>query len=182
MEAVLLRVAGFLPQLKSWVVGLMCDNAMVVSYISKEGRTKSFRQTSLTIRLLKFCDWKGIRLVPVHLPGSHNRLTLGRGPNPSDWVGHHRQLLHPVLSSWEIAVIDLFVTFANRKLPVLTSPFPDPRAKYVDAMPIPWSGMGTVYALPPIKMLRLVLEKIRKSHDLSAILVASCLMSASWML
>ena len=74
MEAVLLAVTGFLPQLKSWVVRLMCDNAVVVSYIAREGGTKSFRLTRLTIRLLKFCDRKGITLVPVNLPGSRNVL------------------------------------------------------------------------------------------------------------
>ena len=72
MEAVLLSVTGFLPQLKSRVVCLICNNAVVVSYIIKEGDTKSFRLTCPTICLLKFCDQKDIRLMPVHLPGSHN--------------------------------------------------------------------------------------------------------------
>ena len=54
----------------AWMGGLlMCDNATVVSYIKQEGGTKSFR---LTIRLLKFCDHKGIVIVPVHLPGHCN--------------------------------------------------------------------------------------------------------------
>ena len=91
MEAVLPGVAGFLPQLKSRVLCLMLDNAMVVSYIIKEGRTKSFRLTCLTIRLLEFCNRKDIRLMPVHLPGSHNiqadALDRACEPDPSDIMG-----------------------------------------------------------------------------------------------
>ena len=184
MEAVFLSVTRFLPQLKSRVVRLMCDNAVVVSYINKEGGTKSFRLTRLTIRLLKFCDRKGIRLVPVHLPGSRNiqadALSRVGQTLATEWA-INGQLLHPVFSAWGTPVIDLFATFANRKLPVFASPFPDQRAKYVDAMSVPWSGMGMVYAFPPFKMLPAVLNKIRRSHNLSVILIAPRLISASWM-
>ena len=183
-EAVFLSVTRFLPQLKSRVVRLMCDNAVVVSYINKEGGTKSFRLTRLTIRLLTFCDQKGIRLVPVHLPGSCNikadALSRVGQTLATEWA-INGQLFHPVFSTWGTPVIDLFATFANRKLPVFASPFPDQRAKYVDAMSVPWSGMGMVYAFPPFKVLPAVLNKIRWSHNLSVILIAPDLMSASWM-
>ena len=91
------------------------------------------------------------------------------------WVRPFRQNgqhLHPVFSSWGTPVIDLFPTFANRKLPVFVSPFPDHRAKYVYVMPVLWSRMGMVYALLPFKMLPAVLNKIHSSHDLSVILIA----------
>ena len=103
MAAVFLSVTRFLPQLKSRVVRLMCDNAVVVSYINKEGGTKSFRLTRVTIRLLKFCDRKGIRLVPVHLPGSRNiqadALSRVGQTLATEWA-INGQLLHPVFSAW----------------------------------------------------------------------------------
>ena len=72
MEAVFLSVTQFLPQLKSSlnksnptnqlksrVVRLMCDNAVVASYINTEGRTKSFRLTRLTnIGSWNFATWR----------------------------------------------------------------------------------------------------------------------------
>ena len=184
MEAVFLSVTRFLPQLKSRVVRLMCDNAVVVLYITKEGGTKSFRLTRLTIRLLKFCYLKGTRLVPVHLPRSRNiqadALSRLGQTLATEWA-INGQLLHPVFSAWGTPVIDLFAIFANKKLPFFASPFPDQRAKYVDAMSVLWSGMGMVYAFPPFKMLPAVLNKIRRSHNLSVILIAPRLMSASWM-
>ena len=90
MEAVLPSVAGSLPQLKSQVVCLMCDNIVVVSCIINEGGTKSFRLTCLTIPFLKFYDPKGIRLVPIHPPGSRNiqadALSHVGQTLPTEWV------------------------------------------------------------------------------------------------
>ena len=76
-------------------------------------------------------------------------------------------------------MIDLYVTFSYRKLPIFASPFLDQRAKYVNAMPILWDGNGV--HLPAFKMLPTVLNKIHSSHDLSVILVALHLMAVSWM-
>ena len=97
------------------------------------------------------------------------------------WARQNEWLLYPVSSSWGTPVINVFATFANRKLPVFVSTFPDQRAKYINAMPVPLSRMGMVYALPPFKMLPAVLSKIHSSHDLSVIFVALHLMAASWM-
>ena len=127
---------------------------------------------------------QGTRLVPVHLPRSRNiqadALSRVGQTLATEWA-INGQLLHPVFSAWGTPVIDLFAIFVNKKLPFFASPFPDQRAKYVDAMSVLWSGMGMVYAFPPFKMLPAVLNKIRRSHNLSVILIAPRLMSASWM-
>ena len=44
----------------------------------------------------------------------------------------------------------------------------DPQAKYINVMSIPWSGMGTVYAFSPFKMLPAVLTKIHQFQNLTA--------------
>ena len=64
--------AAFLPHLRYRVVRLMCDNAMTVAYIKNEGGTGSYTLMQLTIRLLKWCDRKVIKLFSVHLLGFHN--------------------------------------------------------------------------------------------------------------
>ena len=135
MEAVLLSVAVSLPQHKSRVVCLMCANAVIVSYIIKEGGTKPFRLTCLTIRLLKFCNRKDIRLVPVHLPGSRNiqanALPLVGQTLLKEWVVYSSSVLLMGNTS-DSSVRD----FANRKLPVFASPFLNHGAKYVYAIPV----------------------------------------------
>ena len=72
MQAVINAVRDFLPHLRCRVVRLMCDNAVTVAYIKNEGGTRSYTLMQMTIRLLKWCDRKVIKLVPVHLPGVHN--------------------------------------------------------------------------------------------------------------
>ena len=58
MQAVIYAVRDFLPHLRSRVVRLMCDNAVTVAYIKKEGGTRSHTLMQLTIRLLKWCNRK----------------------------------------------------------------------------------------------------------------------------
>ena len=177
MEAVLLSVAVSLPQHKSHVVCLMCDNAVVVSYIIKEGGTKSFRLTCLMIRLLKFCNQKDIKLMPVHLPGSRNiqanALSHVGQTLLTEWV-----VFHPVFSSWGTPVIDLFATLRTGSC--LSSHHHSWTWGPNTSMPCQCCGMGMVYTLPPFKMLPAVL-KIRGPDDLSVFLVALHLMAASWM-
>ena len=72
MQIMINAVRTFLPHVRSRVVRLMCDNAVTVVYIKNEGGTQSFTLMQLKIRLLKWCDRKAIKLVPVHLPGVHN--------------------------------------------------------------------------------------------------------------
>ena len=66
-----------------------------------------------------------------------------------------------------------------KKCPKFVSPFPDPRAAFIDALSIPWSRMGTVYAFPPFKVNPSVLAKIRQSVALTVILIAPYRMDAS---
>ena len=184
LETVIGAVRGFCPFRRHRVVHLMCNNSVMMSYIRKEGGTLSFQLTRLGIWVFKCCDWMDITLVPVHLPGSHNVQadTLSRAGQTlaTEWAIELR-LLNPVFSRWGTLSIDLFTTFVNKKLPVLASPFPDTRAKYIDAMWVLWSRMGIVYAFPPFKMLPAVLTKMQGSRGLTVILIAPRTLSALWM-
>ena len=182
MEAVFLSVTRLLHQLKSRVVHLMCDNAVVVSYINKEGRTKSFRLTHLTIQLLKFCYRKGIRLVPVHLTGSRNiqadALSRVGQTIVTEWA-INGQLLHPVFSAWGTPVIDLYATLPTGSClsshPQFRTRRPNMRCDVSTVV-----RDGNRVHLPTIQDAA-VLNKIRRSHNLSVILIATRLMSVSWM-
>ena len=66
----------------------MCDNAVAVAYIPKEGM-RSFKLTRLAIGLLKYCDRMSVTLVSVYLPGSHNiqaDALVACGTDPADRV------------------------------------------------------------------------------------------------
>ena len=121
MQAVIYAVRDFLPHLRSRVVRLMCDNTVTVAYIKNEGGTRSHTLMQLTIRLLKWYDRKAITLVPVHLPGVHNiqadSLSRVFQTLTTEWT-MAMESLRPVFAKWGEPRIDLFATFANRRLAV----------------------------------------------------------------
>ena len=89
--------------------------------------------------------------------------------------------LRPVFAKWGEPRIDLFATFANRRLVKFVSPYPDPRAEWTDAMSMPWDyGRGLLYAFPPFKMVPQVLQKIAQSPGVEVILIAQLQPAASW--
>ena len=146
-------------------------------YIKNQGGTRSHTLMQMTIRLLKWCDSKAITLGPVHLPGVHNRVgqTL-----TTEWT-MAMESLRPVFAKWGEPRIDLFATFANRRLVKFVSPYPDPRAEWTDAMSMPWDyGRGLLYAFPPFKMVPQVLQKIAQSPGVEVILIAQLQPAASW--
>ena len=90
-------------------------------------------------------------------------------------------VVRPVFAKWGEPRIDLFVTFANRRLVKFISPYPDPRAEWTDAMSMPWdNGRGLLYAFPPFKMVPQVLQKIAQSPGVKVILIAQLQPAASW--
>ena len=183
-QAVINAVRDFLPHLRFRVVRLMCDNAVTVAYIKNEGGTRSYTRMQMTISLLKWCDRKAITLVPVHLPRVHNIQTdslsrVGQTLN-TEWT-MAMERLRPVFAQWGEPQVDLFATFANRRLIKFASPYPDPRAEFTDAMSVPWdNGKGLLYAFPPFKMVPQVLQKIAQSPGVKVILIDPLQETASW--
>ena len=171
MQAIINAVRDFLPHLRSRVVRLMCDNAVTVAYIKNEGGTRSYTLMQLTLRLLKWCDRKVITLVPVHQPGVHNVQAdslsrVGQTLN-TEWTrAMAMERLQPMFAKWGEPQVDLFATFANRRLIKFVSPYADPRAEWTDAMSMPWdNGWGLLYAFPPFKMVPQVLQKIAQYQE-----------------
>ena len=184
MQAVIYAVRDFLPLLRYRVVRLMCDNAVTVAYIKNKGGTRSHPLMQMTIRLLKWCDSKAITLVPVHLPGVRNiqadSLSRVGQTLTTEWT-MAMESLRPVFAKWGEPQIDMFATFANRRLVKFVSPYPDPRAEWTDAMSMPWDKeRGLLYVFPPFKMVLQVLQKIAQSPELQVILIALLQPAASW--
>ena len=177
MQAVINAVRGFLPHLRSRVVWLMCDNAVTVAYIKNKGGTRSYTLMQLTIHLLKWCDRKAIKLVPVHLLGVCNVQAdalsrIGHTLN-TEWT-LAMECPRPVFTKWGKPQLDMVATFANRWLIEFASPYPDPRADWTDAMSTSWdNGRGILYASAPAHpKCRSAWRKKHVTTGLRAILVA----------
>ena len=150
----------------------------------ERGGTRSHTLMQMTIRLLKWCDSKAITLVPVHLPGVRNiqadSLSRVGQTLTTEWT-MAMESLRPVFAKWGEPQIDMFATFANRRLVKFVSPYPDPRAEWTDAMSMPWDKeRGLLYVFPPFKMVPQVLQKIAQSPELQVILIALLQPAASW--
>ena len=116
---------------------------------------RSHTLMQMTIRLLKCCNSKAITLVPVHLPGVHNiqadSLSRVGQTLTTEWT-MAMESLRPVFANWGELRIDLFATFAKRRLVKFVSPYPDPGTEWTDAMSMPWDyGRDLLVRVPVIQ-------------------------------
>ena len=151
MQAVIYAVRDYLVWGPEW-----CDWCATTQWRWRTSRTRGGTRLhtlmQMTIRLFKYCDSKAITLVPVHLPGVHNTQadSLSRVGQTltTEWT-MAMESLRPVFAKWGELQIDLFATFANKRLVKFVSPYPDPRAEWTDAMSMPWDyGRDLLVCVP----------------------------------
>ena len=159
--AVFLALREFEPHLLGHHVLVRTDNTTTMSYINKQGGTRSQRLCVLAHRLLVWCDSRFLSLTACHVPGLHNSAAdlLSRGPlRYSEWS------LHPwvVGQIWDLfgaPVADLFASEENKKSPMFFSLSGRPTLG-LDAFAHPWP-QGLLYAFPPLELIPLVLARVR---------------------
>nr|KAG5710727.1 hypothetical protein BaRGS_035129 [Batillaria attramentaria] len=160
LKAVFLALQHWLPQIAASPVLVMSDNSTVVSYIRKQGGTKSTPLCELTRDLLLWCEAHSIDLSARHIPGRLNVI--------ADSLSRCGQILHTewslspsafqsICQRWDRPHVDLFATRWNHKLPLFVSPVPDPQAWAVDALSIPWDGLFA-FAYPPAVLIPKILQ------------------------
>lgn len=181
LEAVTRSLLAFLPRWSPSHILVRSDNSTVVSYINRQGGTRS-RLLSLRAEALLFrLEALGFSLSAVHISGRLNVLadTLSRsaGVIGTEWTIVHRAL-QPVWDLWGKPMIDLFATRFNSRLPIFVSPVPDDRALHVDALDMSWTGL-LAYAFPPFALLQRVIRKAELERP-SLILVAPYWPSQVW--
>ena len=145
-------------------MAVFCDNTTAVSYLRKEGGTRSPLLNNLAQEILRWTESLSIRLAPQFLPGSNNVL--------ADALSRPHQLPHTEWSlnmtvflslrrMWPVQ-IDLFATSDNHRCSIYFSPFRDPRSAGTDAFLQSWDGLQA-YAFPPVAVIPRVLAKLRAS-------------------
>ncbi|XP_068240092.1 uncharacterized protein [Palaemon carinicauda] len=163
MMAVQRACLELVQRLRGNTAALMCDNAMVVAYIKKQGGLKSKDLCNLTLEFLEWAEMKQIKISARFILGKRNVLADGLS-RMGQVVGSKLSLYPKVaktrIQKWGSPVIDLFATRLNAQLPVFCSPVPDPVAAFEEAFQHPWDNLD-VYAFPPFRMLRQVLNTVR---------------------
>jgi hypothetical protein len=149
------------------------DNATTVSYINRQGGTRSESLCLQVISMLLWCHAEGVSLSAVHIPGDDNliadSLSRGRSIMPTEW-SLDPEVARQVFAVFGEPLVDLFATRKNKILPVYCTRGNDPEAFAQDALSFEWTGL-TAYAFPPIPLIHRVLSKILKEECL-VILIA----------
>jgi hypothetical protein len=165
LQAVLLALHTFLPDLKGQSVRLLSENATTVTYVNCLGGTH--RHLDLVAReSLSLCVKNGITLRAIHIPGVNNTVPdlLSR------WVDHFDWCLHPQTFQeldrlWDPHTVDRMASSKNNLLPRFNSRFWEPLAEAADCFAQPWGGEN-----PPFRLLPVVLQKVSQDGALATII------------
>ena len=171
--AVFFAIRGFLHLLRGKTVSLFTDSTSALSYLRKEGGTRSSTLNSVAQAILRLCEDSGVHLLPQFVPGRLNVLADSLSQRGqvlgSEWT-LHQEVCRDLFRLWPVTV-DLFATSINHRLQVYFSPMADPQAAAADALIQPWDHLQA-YAFPPFSLTQKVLTKVRSSHNLELTLVA----------
>ena len=155
--AIFLAVDGFLPLLRRQSVALFTDNTSALSYLRKEGGTRSSTLNTVAQAILHLREDHSVRFLPQFIPRQLNVM--------ADSLSQSSQVLG---SEWTLCqevcqeLFRIFATSLNHQLQVYFSPVVDPQAAGTDAMLQPWDHLQA-YAFPPFGLL---LAMVRLSRGL----------------
>ena len=182
LKAVIRALQHWAPLLQGHQVMIATDNSTVVSYINKQGGTRSHSLLGLTVELLLWLEAQDIVVRARHIPGCLNviadHLSCPNQPIPTEW-SLHPEIVKRIFRVWGTPEVDIFATLSNSHLPRFMSPVPEPRALAVDALSQDWQGRS-MYMFPPFPLLSKVVQKLRSTHVAEVILVAPWWPSQPW--
>ena len=137
LKAVTCALQHWAPLLQGHQVMVATDNSTVVSYINKQGGTRSTSLLRLTVELFLWLESQDIIVRARHIPGCLNviavHLSRPNQPIPTEW-SLHPEIMKRIFRFWGTPEVDMFATLSNSHLPRFMSPVPEPRALAVDAL------------------------------------------------
>ena len=116
------------PLLQGHQVMVATDNSTVVSYINKQGGTRSTSLLRLTVELFLWLESQDIIVRARHIPGCLNviadHLSRPNQPIPTEW-SLHPEIVKRIFRFWGTPEVDMFATLSNSHLPRFMSPVPE---------------------------------------------------------
>lgn len=180
LEAVSRSLRHFQKFLEGKVVLVRSDSSTVVSYLNKEGGTRSRTLCERTIQLLLWAKDNKISIRAEFVPGKSNSRAdkLSREfVSQLEWR-LKPQVVQQVFNLLGFPWIDLFASQENAQLPVYCSRTPEEGAYQVDCMSMTWQGLFG-YAFPPLCLIPPVLQKVVRFRA-TIILIAPMWSRRSW--
>ena len=139
------------------------DNTTAMSYIRREGGTRSPALLEIAKEILLLAQSLSLRILPVYLPSEENLLAdaASRFQQLPDW--HlHPTVFKLLVNRWGRPEVDLFATAKSAQLPAFFAWGKDDGALASDALAQRWE-FQLAYAFPPPPLLPRTIEKIRRS-------------------
>lgn len=161
-----------LPLLQRATVLVQTDNATVVSYINRQGGTKSRVLLRAAQDLFRLAEDHDILLSARYIPGLYNTIAdcLSRRRPLPDW---HLQpsVTAPLFRRWGTPAIDLFATHASKVVPRYASlSATDGEAEFVDAFSRRWN-FPLAWVFPPPPLIPRVLHHLNAATGVFLVVV-----------
>ena len=164
------------------VVAVFADNTTALSYIKKQGGTRSWDLFHLVEELLFWTEERDILLKPKFVQGKTNVVAdcLSRKDQvvPTEWV-LHPEVCRLLWRLWGQPLVDMFATSLTKRLTNYFSPHLDEQAVGIDAFLQSWNDLDG-YAFPPFALIRRVLNKIKRARNCRITLVAPWWPQREW--
>ena len=152
---------------------------MAVSYINRDGGSKSRRVNGIVKDFCNWCEERSISIRAEHVPGVTNTIADAESRfqnDSSDWQ-LDGNLFQQIRSVWEVD-LDLFASCWNAHLPRFISWKPQPNALSTNALSFNWKSCAG-YAFPPFSLISKCLSKVRRERA-GLVLVCPYWPSQSW--
>lgn len=180
LRAVICALRAAMPEVRGKHLQVMSDNTTTVTYVNKQGGTRSKSLMSLAYDLFSVAEKSLLSISAVHIKGMENTQAdfLSRHSLlASEWA-LNKDVFREITRIWGIPDVDLFATKANRQVQNFCSLDPMGNPWAVDALSVGWQW-DLAYAFPPIPLVPRVLAKIRE-EGARVIMVAPFWPKRSW--
>ena len=162
----------------------LMDNRTAVSYVSKQGGTRSTCSTRIAENIFARADACNLSISAVYLPGERNVIAdmlSGQGQVLKNEWHLNKETFQWLCSRSPFGTpsLDLFANKYNLQLSRYMSPCPDSLAVAVDALTADWP-CEVLYAFPPTTILDRFVIKCHQEKPTRLILVAPLNTGAAW--
>jgi hypothetical protein len=158
------------------------DSTTSLSYINKQGGTRSLSLLNLATEVWNWCLNKNIAIQAQHISGIHNvtaDMESRRTYFKNQWQ-IKPEIFQEINQHWGPHSVDLFADRTTRLLPKYVSWLPDPDAIHTDAFSIQWKNWTIPFANPPWNLISRVLRKIIQERVPRITVVVPYWPSAIW--
>ncbi|KAG8537238.1 hypothetical protein GDO81_024849 [Engystomops pustulosus] len=165
LQAVWEALSANTPLLAHQHLLILSDNTTTVSYIKRQGGTRSPLLSTLARKIFSWAEQHTLSISATHLKGTENSradFLSRRKILPNEW-SLKEEIFQGLTSLWGYPLVDLFATRENTKCLHYFSLEKGENRERLDAFSHSWD-IPLVYAFPPIPLIARVLRKISQEN------------------